>query len=97
MPADASRFSVFAPVDEVIEEAAELCWSIWDGLSVQANLGTGREDLLAAARLARELICRQTTAADRSARIFPMGYFSSSITAPNFSRSGSSTVKYVIP
>ncbi|MFB7718818.1 TetR/AcrR family transcriptional regulator [Nocardia sp. NPDC056100] len=40
----------------------DLIQSIWDGLSVQSNLGTPRENLLATAHLARELICRQITA-----------------------------------
>ncbi|MFJ9614023.1 TetR/AcrR family transcriptional regulator [Streptomyces noursei] len=35
--------------------------SVVHGLSVQANLGTAREGLLATARLAHELICRQLT------------------------------------
>lgn len=38
---------------------AKLIQSIWDGLSIQANLGASREDLLATARLAHTLICRQ--------------------------------------
>lgn len=39
----------------------KLIQSIWDGLSVQANLGTSREDLLAAAHLAHGLIHRHIT------------------------------------
>ncbi|MFI1258649.1 hypothetical protein ACH4U6_33385 [Streptomyces netropsis] len=38
-----------------------LVQSVVHGLSVRANLGTAREDLLATARLAHELICRQLT------------------------------------
>ncbi|AHH97418.1 hypothetical protein KALB_4054 [Kutzneria albida DSM 43870] len=40
---------------------AKLIQSLWHGLSVQANLGADREDLLAAAHLAHKLICQQTT------------------------------------
>ncbi|MGW7245380.1 hypothetical protein [Streptomyces decoyicus] len=36
-----------------------LVQSVVHGLSVRANLGTAREDLLARAQLAHELICRQ--------------------------------------
>ncbi|MEW1748962.1 TetR/AcrR family transcriptional regulator [Streptomyces angustmyceticus] len=38
-----------------------LVQSVVHGLSVQANLGTAHEDLLATAQLAHELICRQLT------------------------------------
>ncbi|WP_432215781.1 TetR/AcrR family transcriptional regulator [Streptomyces hygroscopicus] len=38
-----------------------LVQSVVHGLSVRANLGTAREDLLATAQLAHELICRQLT------------------------------------
>ncbi|MEU5299299.1 TetR/AcrR family transcriptional regulator [Streptomyces noursei] len=38
-----------------------LVQSVVHGLSVQANLGTAREGLLATARLAHKLICRQLT------------------------------------
>ncbi|MCL7490401.1 hypothetical protein M8I34_02900 [Streptomyces sp. MCA2] len=38
-----------------------LVQSVVHGLSVRANLGTAREDLLARAQLAHELICRQLT------------------------------------
>ncbi|NUQ95230.1 MAG: TetR/AcrR family transcriptional regulator [Streptomyces sp.] len=36
-----------------------LVQSVWHGLSVRSNLDATREDLLAAARLAHRLICRQ--------------------------------------
>ncbi len=38
-----------------------LVQSVVHGLSVRANLGTAREDLLATAQLAHELVCRQLT------------------------------------
>ncbi|MEU9483426.1 TetR/AcrR family transcriptional regulator [Streptomyces decoyicus] len=38
-----------------------LVQSVVHGLSVRANLGTSREDLLATAQLTHELICRQLT------------------------------------
>ncbi len=38
-----------------------LVQSVWHGLSTRSNLGATREDLLATARLAHELICRQLT------------------------------------
>ncbi|PCG81887.1 TetR family transcriptional regulator [Streptomyces sp. WZ.A104] len=38
-----------------------LIQSVWHGLSARANLGAGREDLLATARLAHELICGRLT------------------------------------
>ncbi|MEU3838756.1 TetR/AcrR family transcriptional regulator [Streptomyces sp. NPDC028635] len=38
-----------------------LIQSVWHGLSVRSNVDTPREDLLATARLAHQLICRQLT------------------------------------
>ncbi|WP_407547722.1 helix-turn-helix domain-containing protein [Streptomyces sp. Pv4-95] len=38
-----------------------LVQSVVHGLSVRANLGTARKDLLTTARLAHELVCRQLT------------------------------------
>lgn len=38
-----------------------LIQSVWHGLSVRSNVDTAREDLLATAQLAHQLICRQTT------------------------------------
>ncbi|MFH9294014.1 TetR/AcrR family transcriptional regulator [Streptomyces sp. NPDC017520] len=45
------------PADTDAEALTGLVQSVWHGLSARANLGTGREDLLATARLAHELIC----------------------------------------
>ncbi|MEV6073051.1 TetR/AcrR family transcriptional regulator [Nocardia sp. NPDC052001] len=49
------------PADTDAAALTKLIQAIWDGLSVQSNLGTAREDLLTTARLARELICPQVT------------------------------------
>ncbi|MEU6201673.1 TetR/AcrR family transcriptional regulator [Streptomyces sp. NPDC047061] len=38
-----------------------LIQSVWHGLSVRSNIDTAREDLLATAQLAHQLICRQLT------------------------------------
>ena len=38
-----------------------LIQSIWHGLSVRSNVDTAREDLLATAQLAHQLICQQLT------------------------------------
>ncbi|MFB8003285.1 TetR/AcrR family transcriptional regulator [Nocardia sp. NPDC056000] len=49
------------PADTGAAVLIKLIQAIWDGLSVQSNLGAVREDLLATAGLARELICQQVT------------------------------------
>ncbi|MET9492407.1 hypothetical protein [Nocardia sp. NPDC006630] len=49
------------PADTSAAVLTKLIQAIWDGLSVQASLGTPREDLLATARLAGQLICGPIT------------------------------------